>query len=149
MSLAERSPRLRRGTAVLAAVTSLLAPAGVLAAPAGAAPAPRSAGSQALVILMHSRIARTRPSVTAQRLETVAARRPLTRVRTVLPVLDETKDAEGRGWVQVRLPGRPNQHKGWIPTTQTRRGTTGWRLTIDLSARQVTASFAGRVERRF
>ena len=30
--------------------------------------------------------------------------------------------------MHVRLPGRPNGHKGWIRTNQTRRSSTEWRL---------------------
>lgn len=150
MSLAWRSPGLRRGAAGLAAATAtLLTPAGVLAAPAADGAAARSTGSQPLVILLRPHVVRTLPSVTGRRVKTVAARRPLTGVRTVLPVLGEARDAAGRGWLHVRLPGRPNEHSGWIPSKHTRRQTTGWRLTVDLSARRVTATFAGRVERRF
>ena len=61
-------------------------PAGVLAAPARAAGA-RVPASQPLVVLLHDHVARTRPSARARRIESVAARRPLTRVRTVLPVI--------------------------------------------------------------
>lgn len=149
MNPAARSPGVHRRTVALTVATALLVPAGALAAPTGAPQAAGSIANQPLVILLHARVARTRPSAAAHRIETVAARRPLTRVRTVLPVLAEAKDTAGRGWVQVRLPGRPNEHTGWIPTAQTRRGSTGWRLTVDLSAREVTATFAGRIERRF
>ncbi len=145
MSRPARFPGLRPGIAGLAAAAALLGPADALAAPAATAPT----GAHPYVILLHSRVARTEPTVTAPRVENVAARRPLTGVRTVLPVLAERRDGEGRAWAQVRLPGRPNQHTGWIRTTQTRRGTTGWQLTVDLSAREVTATFAGRTVRRF
>ncbi len=143
-----RPSGFRRGVASLA-VTLLTAGSGcVLAAPAQAAGAGVPA-SQPLVVLLHDRVARTRPDVGARRIETVAARRPLTRVRTVLPVLGQATGGDGRSWVQVRLPGRPNEHKGWIPTTQTRRTATGWHISIKLSARRVTVYRNGHAKRRF
>jgi len=67
----------------------------------------------------------------------------------VLPVLGRATGRGGRRWVQVRLPGRPNGTKGWIAASRTRRSSTERHLTVDLSARQVTAYRNGRVERRF
>jgi lipoprotein-anchoring transpeptidase ErfK/SrfK len=105
--------------------------------------------SQSLVVLLHDHIARTRPAVDARRIETVAARRPLTRVHTILPVLGEATTTDGRSWVYVRLPGRPSGHKGWIPSAQTRSASTGWHISVKLSARRVTVYRDGRVQRRF
>jgi hypothetical protein len=67
-------------------------------------------------------------------------------VRTILPVLG---NAKRRAWIRVRLPGRPNSHAGWIRSAHTRRTSTLWRLSLDLSSRQVTVRLAGRVKRRF
>ncbi len=119
----------------------------VLVAPAPAAGS-RVAASQPLVRLMQNHVARTAPSVRAHRIETVTARRPLTRVRTVLPVLGRARRG-GQSWVQVRLPGRPNEHKGWIPADRTRRTSTAWHIVLDLSARRVSVYHHGRVKRRF
>ena len=47
------------------------------------------------------------------------------------------------------LPGRPNQHTGWIRTRQTIRTSTPWRIAVDISARRVTVYHHGRVKRRF
>lgn len=136
-----------RGVAALAATLLTSVTGCALVAPAHAAGSEVPA-SQPLVVLMHDRVARTQPNVRAHRIETVVARRPLTRVRTVLPVLGQAT-SDGRSWVQVRLPGRPNAHKGWIPTSQTRRTATEWHISIKLSARRVTVYRNGRVERRF
>jgi lipoprotein-anchoring transpeptidase ErfK/SrfK len=102
--------------------------------------------SQPLVVVQRGHVARSRPSRRAHRIEYVAARRPLTGVRTVLPALG---NAKRRTWVRVRLPGRPNGHAGWIRTAHTRRTSTLWRLSLDLSSRRVTVRLAGRVTRRF
>ena len=123
------------------------AAAGVLATPAGAAA--RAPASQPLVVLLHAHVARTVPTRHARRIETVPARRPLTGVRTVLPVIGRATSCDGRRWLRVRLPGRPSGHTGWIPASQTRRTATAWRLALDLSARRVTVSQHGRAVRRF
>ena len=102
--------------------------------------------SQPLVVVQRGHVARSRPNRHAQRIEYVAARRPLTGVRTVLPVLG---NAKRRAWIRVRLPGRPNGHAGWIRAAHTRRTSTLWRLSLDLASRRVTVYLAGRVKRRF
>jgi hypothetical protein len=124
---------------------ALLAAASLgVAGPAQAA-GPRVAASQALVVLLHDQVARTAPSDGAPRIRSIAARRPLTRVRTVLPVLG----GETSEWVFVRLPGRPNGRAGWIRTEGTRRTSTEWHLRLNLSTRRVTAYRDGKVVRRF
>jgi hypothetical protein len=105
--------------------------------------------SRPLVALLHDRLARTSPDSHARLIESVAAWRPLTGVRTVLPVLGRARGRGGGSWVHVRLPGRPNGHSGWIRARHTRSASTVWRLAIDLSARRVTVYHQGRVQRRF
>jgi lipoprotein-anchoring transpeptidase ErfK/SrfK len=139
-----RSPGLRRGIAVTVVALS--------AAGSGAFAAPAHAGvpaSEPLVRLLRDHVARTRPSVHAHRIEVVAAKRPLTGVRTVLPLLAHETSADGRSWVRVRLPGRPSGHTGWIAVSHTRAASSSWRLAVDLSARRVTVFHEGRVLRRF
>ena len=51
--------------------------------------------------------------------------------------------------MQVRLPGRPSGHTGWIVADRTRRTSTGWHLAVALSARRVTVYRDGRAVRRF
>jgi lipoprotein-anchoring transpeptidase ErfK/SrfK len=117
------------------------------AAPAGAA-AMRVPASQALVELLNDHAARTQPSATAPLIETVSARRPLTGVTTVLPVIGR-RGGNGAAWVRVRLPGRPVGHTGWIRATQTRRDSTAWHIVVGLAARQVVVYRDGLVARRF
>jgi lipoprotein-anchoring transpeptidase ErfK/SrfK len=144
---ARLSPGSRRGTAVLAAAllcaltccTISVSRASASAIPAG----------QALVVLLHNKVAHTTPSINAHPITTIASRRPLTGVRTVLPVLGDAKRRDGRAWVHVRLPGRPNSSTGWITTDGTMPSWTAWRLSVNLSARQVTAYYRGRVARSF
>lgn len=145
--LASRSLGSGRGSSALLALSLLAAGTGCLAvAPAQASADPEHAASQALVVLQQGHVARSGPSRHAKRIEYVAARRPLTGVRSILPALGESDNA---AWVRVRLPGRPNSHVGWIRTAHTRQTSTLWRLSLDLSKRRVTVRLGGRVERRF
>jgi lipoprotein-anchoring transpeptidase ErfK/SrfK len=144
-----RPPDLHRGVSALG--VALLTAAGVclFGTPAPAAAGPRVPASQPLVVLLYGHIARSRPDVTARQIESVSAHRPLTRVRTVLPVLARATSRDGRSWVQVRLPGRPNSHDGWIPADETKRASTAWYIVLKLSSRRVTVYHDGRVQRRF
>lgn len=139
---------LRRGVSALAIAMLASAAGALLLAPAHAAGATIPA-SQPLVLLLHDHIARTAPDVKARRIESVVARRPLTRVHTTLPVLGSATSGDGMPWVRVRLPGRPNGHTGWIPATHTRSAATGWHISVRLDTRRVTVYRDGRVERRF
>jgi lipoprotein-anchoring transpeptidase ErfK/SrfK len=143
-----RPPGLRRGVCALTAAFLVTGAGCGLVAPARAAGS-GVAASQPLVVLLHDHVARTRPDVHAQRIESVSARRPLTRVRTILPVLGYAVSGDGMRWVHVQLPGRPSGHKGWLPTAQTRLTSTEWSISVDLSARRVTVYRDGRTERRF
>lgn len=142
-----RPPGLRRAGSGLAAVLLTLGAGYIHVAPAHAASA--VSATQPLVVLLSDHVARATPSVSARRIETVRARRPLTRVRTVLPVLGYATGSGGRSWAHVRLPGRPNGHAGWILTDRTRRTSTDWHISIRLSTRLVTIYHGGLVERRF
>jgi len=144
---APRPPGLRRGGAALAAVLLTVGAGQILVD--GAHAASGVPASQPLVVLLSNHVARAEPAVDARRIETVRARRPLTHVRTVLPVLAYATSSSGRSWARVRLPGRPNGHGGWIQTDKTRPASTAWRISIKLSARLITIHHDGQVKRRF
>ena len=107
------------------------------------------AASQPLVVLLHDHVARVAPSAHGSRIEAVAARRPLTRSRTVLPVLGQRSNRKAGSWLRVRLPGRPNGHTGWISANRTHQTSTPWRLRVTLSTRRVTVYRGGHVRRQF
>jgi lipoprotein-anchoring transpeptidase ErfK/SrfK len=133
------------------ALASALIPGAIacaFVAPAGAA-APRIPASQPLVVLLHDHVARTGPNAHADRIESVAAQRPLTRVRTVLPILGRARNPRSGSWLRVRLPGRPNSHTGWISANRTRLTSTPWRIVVKLSTRRVTVYRGGHARRRF
>jgi lipoprotein-anchoring transpeptidase ErfK/SrfK len=137
----------RGGSALATALIAVGVGCAVLASSAVAAP--RVAASQPLVVLLHDHVARAAPSAHGSRIEAVPARRPLTRVRTVLPVLGRASSPKTGSWLRVRLPGRPNGHAGWISTNRTRETSTPWRLKVDLSSRRLTVYRGGHVKRQF
>lgn len=137
-----------RGVSALALALLTTAAGCVLAAPARAAGSGVRA-STPLVLLLNDHVARTRPNAHARRIESVAARRPLTGVRTVLPVLGHAVRSGGHSWVHVRLPGRPSGHTGWISTFRTTRASTAWHIAVRLSIRRVIVYRDGHVARRF
>jgi len=131
------------GPVALAIVGAFFAtPAMAAATPATAAPT-----SQALVVMLGDHTARRAPDAGAGRIEAVVARRPLTRIRTVLPVLDRAGRHDE--WLRVRLPGRPNGHSGWISANRTRAASTPWRIRVALGSRRVLVFDQGRLVRRF
>jgi lipoprotein-anchoring transpeptidase ErfK/SrfK len=51
---------------------------------------------------------------------------------------------DGRPWVRVRLPVRPNGSEGWVPTDVVRFNHTPLRIVIDQSERSLTLYRRGR-----
>jgi len=143
------SPRgfSRGGSAAVAALVAAAVGCALLAPSAIAAPRVVAA-AQPLVVLLHDHVARAAPSAHGGRIEAVPTRRPLTRTRTVLPVLGQRSGKVG-SWLRVRLPGRPNGHTGWISANRTRQTSTPWQLRIELSARRLTVFRGGHVRRQF
>ena len=113
------------------------------------ATAPHVAVTQPLVILLQDHVARASASTQARVIEPVAAVRPLTQVRTVLPVMGAVKGKDGNRWVHVRLPGRPSGHTGWILADQTIQSSTEWRLVVDVTERTVAVFRDGLLVRTF
>lgn len=138
---------LGAATACSAAKHQAVQPAGGSTVATLARPQPRTAATPtALVALQISHQAYSRPSIHASRLERVAALRPLTGERTTLPVLGRSGSGSSV-WLHVLLPGRPNGHAGWIARRGTVARSTSWAIHVDLSARRVTISRAGRAVR--
>ena len=61
------------------------------------------------------------------------------------PVLYAKRDDDGNPWIQIRVPGRPNGRKGWVPRpTLSEFHVVRHQLTIDLSAFRATLYKKGR-----
>ncbi len=94
--------------------------------------------------LLRGHTVRARPAIHSTPLDIVPAATPITGEQTTLPVLAR----RGR-WLEVRLPGRPNGHTGWILAGKTVRSVTAWHIVVDTSRRTVTVFRAGRPVRTF
>jgi hypothetical protein len=126
----------------LALVTGLVV---LVSLPAGAAgAAPTVTRSQVLVTLLAPHEVHTWPSAKSASLPLISATRPLTGVRTVLPVLGHTAQ-----WLHVRLPGRPNGLTGWIRKKSTVLSYTPWHLVVEIGRRRVLAFRRGHVVKIF
>ena len=113
--------------------------------PAGAASAaPAIQPTQALVTLLATHEVHKWPSAKAGSLPLISAERPITGVRTVLPVLGQNKN-----WLHVRLPGRPNGLTGWIRKKATVSSSTPWHLVVEIARRRVLALRRGHVVKTF
>jgi lipoprotein-anchoring transpeptidase ErfK/SrfK len=55
-----------------------------------------------------------------------------------------SKLVDGRRWLRVRLPERPNAAAGWVPADLTRDSTTPWRIVVSTSEARLTVERAGR-----
>jgi lipoprotein-anchoring transpeptidase ErfK/SrfK len=126
-------------------VLALLA-ALVIGVPVAASASP--AHGQELAVLSQGQMARAQPASTAPALVWLAATRPLTEGRTVLPVLKH-HISHGERWLEVRLPGRPNNRVGWIKQRLTRQSATAWQLVVDLSERRLTVLSHGSAVKVF
>jgi hypothetical protein len=70
--------------------------------------------------------------------------------REVYLLLSSYVDGEGREWVKVRIPGRPNGRTGWLPRELLGSfQQTQWRIVVDRSARRLRLYYAGRLLRTF
>jgi hypothetical protein len=127
----------RKAIAVLVAVVIVGAAAG-----AGNAAVPRT---ETLALLLRPAKVYYRPDVHAARPHRlVSPTRPYTQTRTLLPVLARKRSPDGRRWLFVLLPGRPNGHAGWIAARGTRLTWTRWHLVVDTRARKVLVYRLGK-----
>ena len=72
----------------------------------------------------------------AERL-TVTVSRPITGVRTALPVIGRRVTHAGVALLHVMLPGRPNGSQGWIRQEATIAEPIGWSITVHTATRRV------------
>lgn len=100
--------------------------------------------TKTLVALLRPHEARSLPAARSASVGVVAAARPITGTRTVLPVLGRHGP-----WLKVGLPGHPNGHTGWIHRRATARLVTQWHVVVDLSRRQAAVYRSGRLVRVF
>jgi lipoprotein-anchoring transpeptidase ErfK/SrfK len=78
----------------------------------------------------------------------LAATGPLTGAPTVVPVM-KVATADGRRWLRIRLPQRPNGSQGWIAADGTLPGETRWAIDMSRARRRATVYRSGRRVRSF
>ena len=140
---------MTRATLLPLAIALLAAGSTSAFAAPGGTPDPSVPVTQRQVVLLKDHVARARADDKARVIESVSAVRPLTKVRTVLPVMGSVTGKDGNRWVHVRLPGRPSGHTGWILADQTIASSTEWRVVVEVSARRVTVFRDGLRVRSF
>jgi lipoprotein-anchoring transpeptidase ErfK/SrfK len=117
---------------------------------AGAAiAAPHKAARQEVALLHRAHTALTATGDHGSPMQRIASRRPITGVRTTLPVLGHRTGRRGVEWLHVRLPGRPNGRTGWIKKEGTTKAATRWHLVVTLHDRRVTVLRDGRSVRTY
>lgn len=123
----------------------------VAAAPvAGAAePASPPAAHTATARFLAPTVARAAPHPSAARVMRVMPYTAFSRTDQVLMVTATHADPDGRRWLQVQLPKRPNHSTGWVPEEMVVVGRTPVRITVRLRPRVVEVWRAGRRLARF
>lgn len=73
---------------------------------------------------------------------------PLGGSMAAFEILGARNGADGRTWVRLLLPKRPNGSTGWVPVDRLRLSTTTFRIRVDLGDRRLTLFRGGRPVRR-
>jgi hypothetical protein len=135
---------LRRRVLLVCAAVALTLAADLLAVPARAAAAVASVQKVATLQATHA----VYNAPNGQRIGSVSRSRPITGEATSLPVL-ATRQETNAVWLDVRLPGRPNGHSGWIKASGTRVWLDHWHIVIVLHQRTAHIYFYGRQIRHY
>lgn len=97
----------------------------------------------AAVLLKRTVTAHAAPTASARRVATFTQYRKDFRP-TVLQVLGKTQRAEGRQWLQVAVPGRPNGRRAWVDERRVLVRAVPRRIVVDLSQRKLRVVEHGR-----
>jgi hypothetical protein len=135
MTVRERSAARGRCLALVISASALLAPAAAQAqAPADPAQQPQPTATPSGDVILSNLKTETRIAFPQSKQKIRKAPRKGARsiarlhfytedgLPEVYVALRQRKDAAGRSWVQVMVPGRPNGRKGWVP----RRSLGNW-----------------------
>lgn len=128
--------------AAIAAGAGLVASHGASAAPA-TTPAPPTTKVAWVARVLVPVTARAAPRMSAGARAVVQPVAPFAKGPTVL-LVKRTTVVDGRRWLDVLLPKRPNGLRGWIPADVVRLRTTRLRIVIDLSERRLRLLRGGR-----
>jgi lipoprotein-anchoring transpeptidase ErfK/SrfK len=133
-----------------AASVALALPGALVTSAADARPVPSGASRTADIVLLARahRVLSVEGEPLAGR-RTISPRRPITGVRTALPVIGRSVAPDGRPLLHVLLPGRPNGSRGWIEQGGTTVARTSWRIEVRTAGRRVLVYHRGRLVRSF
>ena len=134
-------------------VSGVLAATVAIAVTAGLAPAaharPAVPRTQAIALLLKTQSVFRTPDAGRPRVGSVPATRPITSGRTALPITGSTTSKDGRRWLKVMLPGRPNGSQGWISQAGTALTSTRWHIVVRTAVRRALVYLDGRLVRSF
>lgn len=82
-------------------------------------------------------VVRKKPSASARRITTLQPFGSWNGGPVVLQIA-EVRTVDGKRWLRVRLPIRPNGSTGWLPESQVAVSTLRYRITISRKARRLT-----------
>lgn len=119
------------------AATALVAPSSADAAAASNVHAPNPKVSWSATVLAPV-TARRHPTFRGKSVTTLQPIAPLGGGPQTLLVRRTARDKDGRIWVRLQLPIRPNGIQGWVPADALRFRKTGLRITINQRARRLT-----------
>ena len=154
--MTQAKPTLRTLTILVGVAASLLlSAAAITPAAAGSRVAPSSAstGSQPTyyprigLISSSTLTARSGPSSNARVVKTFHQFRP-DYLPTVLLAVAEQRDAAGRLWLKVSVPGRPNGRYGWVSAEFVDSIPIYKEVVVDLSSRTLSVYDHGRLRYR-
>jgi hypothetical protein len=118
------------------------------AQPARSAAVAEIASDQPLVTLLSVKSVHKQPLFGSRSVAGLADQRPITLVRTSLPIIGQMTDPDGRAWLRVRLPGRVFHRKapppsGWITAFDTKLSSTPYHLVLTTGTRSLHVYRAG------
>jgi L,D-transpeptidase catalytic domain len=127
-----------------------VAPPAVAQAPSGPEPVRPIARREATIARVVAPVAARRaPDRSAPAVWTVPTATGWSGQAQALLVLRSARDADGRRWLQLELPIRPNERTGWIPADYAMLSRTGYWIEVSTGRRLVSVFRAGRLVRRF
>lgn len=138
---------VRTACRMLSITVAALLAAGSVAAAATATPSSQS--SEQLLLLERRAVAHATPSAAAPVVAQLSASTPLTGAQTVLPVLRSARGEDGKTWLKVRLPARPNGATGWVTTRAGTLGATTWRIVVHRDERRAIVLDDGKPRATF
>jgi lipoprotein-anchoring transpeptidase ErfK/SrfK len=108
---------------------------------------PTASASQEVALLTQPQQLVSRRGKALTPIRTIGAWRPITGVRTALPVSGRTTMPDGVRLLHVMLPGRPNGSQGWIRQRGTSSARINWKIVVHTASRHMLVYHGGALAR--